>query len=141
MVSEDNFQAALDADPTNSSLRLVFADWLEERGDARAEGYRWLGRHGKWPYDWGRSTIVPGFETFDWYLEDGGATWDVPGHCRLPAWFRSGIESRLDWPAFASRREAEDASCAALSEIPEALRIDCTPRRLADFSAPKDAVA
>src|SRR5207248_6755608 len=78
MVSEDAFQAALDDDPSNSCLRLVFADWLEEQGDWRAEGFRWLGSLGKYPYDWSRSTVVTGFHTFDWYLEDGGASWDVP---------------------------------------------------------------
>lgn len=43
MTSEDDFQAALDADPDDWQTRLVFADWLEERGDPRAEGYRALG--------------------------------------------------------------------------------------------------
>jgi uncharacterized protein (TIGR02996 family) len=31
---------ALDANPEDNSLRLVFADWLEERGDPRAAGLR-----------------------------------------------------------------------------------------------------
>jgi len=43
MTTEDDFQAALDADPADWQTRLVFADWLEERGDVRAEGYRALG--------------------------------------------------------------------------------------------------
>ena len=43
MTTEDDFQAALDDDPDDWQTRLVFADWLQERGDPRAEGYRALG--------------------------------------------------------------------------------------------------
>jgi hypothetical protein len=32
-----------------AGLCAVFADWLEEQGDSRAAGYRWLCRHGKLP--------------------------------------------------------------------------------------------
>ena len=44
MTTEDDFQAALDAHPDDWQTRLVFADWLQERGDPRAEGYRALAR-------------------------------------------------------------------------------------------------
>ena len=43
---EAAFQAALDAHPADHTTRLVFADWLQERGDPRAEGYRALGMLG-----------------------------------------------------------------------------------------------
>lgn len=43
MTTEDDFQAALDVDPTDWQTRLVFADWLDERDDPRAEGYRAIG--------------------------------------------------------------------------------------------------
>ena len=43
MTTEDDFQAALDANPNDWQTRLVFADWLDERGDVRASGYRALG--------------------------------------------------------------------------------------------------
>ena len=54
MTDEDTFQAALDAEPDNSAMRLVFADWLEERGDWRAAGYRWMAERGKAPMPWPR---------------------------------------------------------------------------------------
>jgi len=41
--AEDALQAMLDADPSDWATRLVLADLLEERGDARAAGYRRLG--------------------------------------------------------------------------------------------------
>jgi uncharacterized protein (TIGR02996 family) len=39
---EAAFLAAMHANPADVDLRLVFADWLEERGDARAELLRLL---------------------------------------------------------------------------------------------------
>jgi uncharacterized protein (TIGR02996 family) len=44
VTTEDDFQAALDADPADWQTRLVFADWLDERNDPRAAGFRELGR-------------------------------------------------------------------------------------------------
>lgn len=114
MVDEVTFQAALDAEPDNFALRLVFADWLEERGDPRAVGYRWMGQSEKFPYDWSHSEFVPGFDTFDWYLEDGGASWDVPRHCQLPFEFRSLFKARTDWLDFPTRRAAEEALCQVI---------------------------
>lgn len=49
MTTEDDFQAMLDANPDDWQTRLIFADWLEERGDARAEGYRALASLRVWP--------------------------------------------------------------------------------------------
>ena len=37
---EENFLASIAASPGEEGLRLVFADWLEEQGDARAEYLR-----------------------------------------------------------------------------------------------------
>jgi uncharacterized protein (TIGR02996 family) len=40
MSDEDAFVRAILADPINQGLRLLYADWLEERGDPRAEYLR-----------------------------------------------------------------------------------------------------
>jgi uncharacterized protein (TIGR02996 family) len=40
MTEETAFVRSILADPANDSLRLVYADWLEERGDPRAEYLR-----------------------------------------------------------------------------------------------------
>ncbi|MCI0462318.1 MAG: TIGR02996 domain-containing protein [Gemmataceae bacterium] len=37
MRDEDTFLQAVQAEPANEQVRLVYADWLEERGDMRAE--------------------------------------------------------------------------------------------------------
>jgi uncharacterized protein (TIGR02996 family) len=39
-IDHDDFLQAIAADPKDDSLRLVYADWLEDRGDARAEYLR-----------------------------------------------------------------------------------------------------
>jgi uncharacterized protein (TIGR02996 family) len=44
MTTEDDFAAMLDANPDDHYTRLVFADWLQDRGDSRAEGYRAMGQ-------------------------------------------------------------------------------------------------
>lgn len=50
MSDEDAFQAKIDENPEDGLPRLVFADWLEERGDPRAEGYRAMVAIGWVPY-------------------------------------------------------------------------------------------
>lgn len=49
MNRESDFQSRLDARPDDHTARLVFADWLQERGDPRAEGYRALGVMQRFP--------------------------------------------------------------------------------------------
>jgi uncharacterized protein (TIGR02996 family) len=39
-MSDDSFIEAILADPDDAALRLVYADWLEERGDPRGEFLR-----------------------------------------------------------------------------------------------------
>src|SRR5579859_229572 len=39
-MSDDSFIEACLADPDDTALRLVYADWLEERGDLRGEFLR-----------------------------------------------------------------------------------------------------
>lgn len=120
MVTEDAFQAALDAEPDNQALRLVFADWLEERGDPRAAGYRWLGERGLYPYDWSQDLDVHGYTSFDWYVEGGEANWDVPAHCTLSReWLDLFPQPHtlLHWAAFDNRREAEEAVCRVLAKL------------------------
>ena len=48
----DGFEAALTENPTDASLRLIFADWLEERGlDQDAQRERWTGQLLADPYN------------------------------------------------------------------------------------------
>ena len=42
MTADDPFLQAIDGCPDDASIRLVYADWLEDRGDSRAEFLRLL---------------------------------------------------------------------------------------------------
>src|SRR5262245_51741438 len=42
MGEEESFLVAISATPDDEALRLVYADWLEERGDVRSEYLRLL---------------------------------------------------------------------------------------------------
>lgn len=68
-MSEDDFQRMLDANPDDWQTRLVFADWLQDRGDPRAEGYRALGVLRRYPEQ---------VRTLD-----RGWVWRISPHCRL----------------------------------------------------------
>jgi uncharacterized protein (TIGR02996 family) len=131
VTTEDDFQAALDAHPDDWQTRLVFADWLQERGDPRAEGYRALGVLKKRPF-------VCGFDnetTGGW----AGAAWfTVEGHGEkkafsLPSdWFKKvkglrGDQIYVPWyendlKRYASRRKVEDVVARAFAKLPAEYR-------------------
>jgi uncharacterized protein (TIGR02996 family) len=119
---EEAFQAALDLHPDDHTARLVFADFLEERGDPRAEGYRALaiGQHrtGKtkaFPCWWSHVNCKQAKE------ETGGI------HAQLPHdwWAMLPLASdALWWFDARNRREAEDAATKAFSKLPAARRVE-----------------
>lgn len=43
------FEQMLDANPADAPTRLVYADWLEERGDVLCYGQRWMVEHRAFP--------------------------------------------------------------------------------------------
>src|SRR5688500_18991336 len=125
MTTEDDFQRALDANPEDWQTRLVFADWLEERNDPRAEGYRALGllrvRPGKSSargYYSFTAVDNPAFRYFDEYLPNA-----IPRdwHDLLPANELKGWPKR-EHPHWrwlrGGRRRAEDAAALAFAELP-----------------------
>lgn len=58
-AAEAGFRAAIEADPADFTTRLVYADWLQDRDDPRADGWRATAACGLVPYhfeslrDWG----------------------------------------------------------------------------------------
>jgi len=54
MITEEDFQKQLDEHIEDWTTRLVLADYLEEIGDKRAEGYRVLGKLRRWPTIFGK---------------------------------------------------------------------------------------
>lgn len=135
MTTEDDFQRQLDAHPEDYQTRLVFADWLEERGDARAEGYRALGT----------SARVPRHRAGLWEWSAGpfrhsGNWWRMADHHETPhVWSVALITSYEPEPplkepspvtangillAYLTRRAAEDAAAIAFSRLPEPRRAE-----------------
>lgn len=122
MTTEDGFHAILDNAPEDWQTRMVFADWLEERGDSRAAGYRALAlRH--MPDRTSNSTSVL---MWHWWRrrEDGHA---YPSErVSLPSdWYDNfpGVSSETVTGAtprrdFATRRAAEDTAATAFAKLP-----------------------
>lgn len=102
MTTESDFQQLLDADPTDWQTRLIFADWLQERNDIRAAGYRALGRLRLYP----RVVVVD------------CACWlnDMPAnnkrHVIPHAWASRLTVFFMYWD---SRQDAEDAAAKAFA--------------------------
>ncbi len=117
MTDEDAFHAALDANPADSTLRLIFADWLEDRDDPRAAGYRAMGERCRIPkmtrYGMPVRNTIPGMSDPDWSFCCGGyETLRFPED--LPrAWSDALGSSHVH----STRREAEDAAALAFSRL------------------------
>lgn len=135
MTTEDDFQRALDTNPDDWQTRLVFADWLEERGDIRAEGYRALGVLRLHP-------LTPRPKSVGWcsssnLMYRGEAKW---ANCILPVcWYDAtralltGVAGRTDkfWCERMTRTQAEDAAARAFAGLPDDLRAELLNPKLA----------
>lgn len=119
MTTEDDFQAALDLHPEDWQTRLVFADWLEERGDVRAEGYRALGVLRRKPDSEGEFA-------YRWFTKD---EWPKKGlgeralQFTLPVDWWELCETRFKGVR-GKRRQAEDAAALAFSRLPASRRAE-----------------
>jgi uncharacterized protein (TIGR02996 family) len=133
VTSEDDFQAALDANPTDWQTRLVLADWLQERGDPRAGGYRALGVQRVCP-----SRIqmegTPDEKDGEWLFIFGNTANDSKkaiekwGQSFLPTvWFKKVTGRNKEdrnpwWRYFNTRREADDTAALAFATLAKAHR-------------------
>jgi uncharacterized protein (TIGR02996 family) len=120
---EASFESAIDAAcearaamTRLRSLRLVYADWLDERGrpdDARAQ--RWMSGFDRSPY------FDPQTDTWEWWLFwEGCDTADAPRFCsRLPTPFIDELTGGSRHVEFKTRRQAERALAEALARVAE----------------------
>ena len=119
MTTEDDFAAALDADPEDHNTRLVFADWLQERGDPRAEGYRALGQLRVSPCHFGSGIFDADARTkmsaSDLY-RDKWWWCAAPDEKFRPHFLPDGWFPAARVPLFTTRREAEDAAAVAFGK-------------------------
>jgi len=116
VTTEDDFHRLLDQNPEDHHTRLVFADWLQDRNDPRAEGYRALGIHQHRP-------AVEGGE-HRWYISAGNSPHS--NEVLPPDWFAALADHyrqrrRPPMPHVynRTRRGVEDAAALAFSRLPE----------------------
>ena len=124
MTTEDDFQLALDANPRDWHTRLVFADWLQDRGDARAAGFRAIALNKRYPLSARAAGL--GTDGFWWHRGELSA----PGyHNNIPDdWFAllpPAAGNGSYWPLYAHdeksllpRGECESALALAFAELP-----------------------
>ncbi len=136
MSDEDAFQAALDANPDDHVTRLVFADWLQDRGDERAEGYRAMGvmrrvpvldlRDGQVLWFRKSTTMTKEWSRSWWFTKSSIATEGVwPESCTLvDDWLDLMSREFHHWINSDFRREAEDAAARAFTLLPASRRTE-----------------
>lgn len=118
--TEDEFQSHIDARPDDYFAKGVFADWLEEQGDERAEGYRAMlacGLHGAN----GAGNEYVSEMTTCWFPDTAHIN---TAYTEVPAdWYdalgESGVSSGLYTEDYPDRRAAEDALARAFTKFPE----------------------
>jgi uncharacterized protein (TIGR02996 family) len=128
MTGEDDFQQALDADPGDWQTRLVFADWLDERGDPRAAGFRALGRQRVRPIliqMQSDDRAKPGAFLFIYgtTANNSDAAQRRWGGCFLDSvWFKrlpraDEADRNQWWRYYPTRRAAEDSAARAFAKL------------------------
>jgi uncharacterized protein (TIGR02996 family) len=132
MTTEEDFQTALDANPEDWHTRLVFADWLDERADPRAAGYRALGTVRRRSYVCGFDNDSTGrWQGTGWMaVIDGG---DDEAFTIPKDWFDAikglGKDKRYR-PLYGARtrkrtrRQIEDAVALAFARLPAARQVE-----------------
>ncbi len=113
---ERGFQSALDSDPLDMTTRLVFADWLQDRDDPRAAGYRALVALDRQPYythfySWGEWAVHR--EVDKSVLPEAWITklFEIFGKGKVT------ITSLGCYAGWYRRHEAEDAAALAFSKL------------------------
>jgi uncharacterized protein (TIGR02996 family) len=137
VTTEDDFWAILEANPSDHTTRLVLADWLQERGDPRAEGYRALGTLHLAAYFVRTSRF--NFDTLYGFSHEGNAAltrrtrdWFRIWFCLLPdPWWKKFRPHNklhpwdpLHWAYLGSRKEAESTAALCWLELTDQERIE-----------------
>lgn len=132
MTDESAFQESLNADPDNHFLREVFADYLEEQGDPRSLGYRWMGENRKRPY---RHYSHRDWSWWNLGNDEYSHTEDLPSDIE-EKYFNAMKGDKSDnnsHTAFPTRALAETAFCHAFAAIAAAeAELEQVQRELAE---------
>lgn len=114
MNQEKPFRDAINNNPSDTTLQLVFADWLEEQGDPRAEGWRVLTEAGRRPHNYKPDSV----NEWDWYSKYGSP--DNPRTITLPVSMWENMSTATsDLPhGYKSFFLAMNAAAITFSELP-----------------------
>lgn len=129
MTTEDAFQVWLNKHPDDHGARLVFADWLQDNDDERAEGYRALGAWRVRPTAYFRGNYTTDYtKASSWSLwSDENAQWPSCADSIPWDWF-SLIPRPPSWKLHhtddETRGASEDAAARAFARLPEARRAE-----------------
>ncbi len=146
MTTEEDWNKLLDENPADFDSRRIFGDWLEERGDPRADGYRALGVLRKHPLQCRSELEHHRFIKGKWFFHVGRYGHIEPGDLKviypymaeevneLPAdWMVAAVVSRFMrnkspsvadknnelWMGYTALRSgAEDMAALAFAELP-----------------------
>jgi uncharacterized protein (TIGR02996 family) len=126
VTTEDDFQKQLDMHPDDFQTKLVFADWLQERGDERAEGYRAMGVRRLYPFT---ATQAHGsWKNQTAWMFGKPRSHKCPRAQKLPLdWFEQVAQTEGSdywWCRFLSRRACEDAVARAFAQLPAERRAE-----------------
>jgi hypothetical protein len=105
------FESSLQNSIGDAAARLLFGEWLEERGDWRAEGYQWMAQRNKEPSQQS--------QTCDWWHENATSN---RREIVLPDFVWTALDAPVthnheNCKEFASRSAAEEALCRALQSL------------------------
>jgi uncharacterized protein (TIGR02996 family) len=130
MTTEEEFQRLLDDDPENWAARVMFADWLDDRGDLRGPGYRALAAQRRSPLQGYHEGT--GAKTWWWFCPP--VETELAVHNHLPSdWFALlpvGEGNQSFWPLHTeeggvmTRRECEGAAALAFAQLPAKRRAE-----------------
>lgn len=132
MTTEEDFQRQLDEHPDDFQTRLVLADWLQDRGDERAEGYRALGVLRKSPAHFTRAHACWAFHAGQGrrIINDSGDSEPVPEAHALPGDWVGASGSTHGWIESGHygvgerRSDVEDAAALAFARLPASRRAE-----------------
>lgn len=120
MTTEQEFQNILDKTPEDAHTRWVLADFLEERNDPRAPGYRELGRLQRYPNHFIRTVVAEINNIYSFYQPgefypqaNFQTSQPIPEQHVLPYWW----VKRIGRPYFHSRKECEDQAAQTYAII------------------------
>jgi uncharacterized protein (TIGR02996 family) len=136
VTTEDDFQKRLDENPPDWQTRLVFADWLQEQGDPRAEGYRALAACrfvlcDLYPGDPPRYIPHETSRIFSESNSGSGRDYTLPldWYGKILGLVHAATGTSIPFP---NRRAAEDAAARAFATLPARRRAALLKGRIAE---------